>query len=396
MSTQLAPVYDPKAVESRWYEYWLAGRFFHAEPDTGRKPFCIVIPPPNITGALHLGHAFDMTIQDVLIRWRRMEGDEALWVPGTDHAGIATQAVVERQLAREGVRKEDLGREVFLARVWDWREKYGGTIVGQLKRLGCSCDWERERFTLDEGCSAAVREVFLRLYNKGLIYRGHYLINWCPTCRTTISDVEVEHKERESSLWHLRYPFADGGGHIEVATTRPETMLADTAVAVNPKDERYRAAVGRTVVLPLTDRRIPVIADDYVDMEFGTGALKVTPGHDLNDWEMARRHGLPVISAIGFDARMTSEAGPFAGLDRLEARERVVEELSRGGFLVKTEAYTHAVGQCYRCDTIIEPLASKQWFVRMRPLAEPAIRAVKEGRIKFVPERFAKHYLNWM
>ena len=396
MTEQLEPIYDPKVVEDRWYERWMERGYFHAGVDPEREPFCIVIPPPNVTGALHLGHAFDMTIQDVLIRWRRMQGYEALWLPGTDHAGIATQAVVERELAREGRRKDELGRAGFLERVWSWKEKYGGTIIKQLKRLGCSCDWERERFTMDEGCSAAVREVFLRLYEKGLIYRGSYLINWCPKCRTTISDVEVEHEEHASNLWHLRYPYEDGSGYIEVATTRPETMLGDTAVAVNPADERYRAAVGKTVVLPLMNRRIPVIADGYVDMSFGTGAVKVTPAHDINDWEMGQRHDLPSIPVIGFDAGMTPEAGAYAGLDRFAARGRVVEDLQAGGFLVKVEPYTHAVGQCYRCDTVIEPLISRQWFVRMKPLAEPAMRAAEDGRIQFVPERFTKIYLTWL
>ncbi|MGE5597813.1 MAG: valine--tRNA ligase [Bacteroidota bacterium] len=396
MANDLAPIYNPQIVEDRWYEYWLARRYFHAAVNPAKEPFCIVIPPPNVTGALHLGHAFDMTIQDVLIRWRRMQGREALWLPGTDHAGIATQAVVERELAREGVRKEDLGREKFLARVWAWKEKYGGTIIRQLKRLGCSCDWERERFTMDEGCSTAVREVFLRLYEKGLIYRGSYLINWCPNCRTTISDIEVEHEERQTSLWHLRYPYTDGSGYIEVATTRPETMLGDTAVAVNPQDERYAGAVGKTVRLPLMDRPIPVVADEYVDMTFGTGAVKVTPAHDPNDWEIARRHDLPLVTVIGFDGRLTKEAGRFAGLPREEGRRRVVEALEAGGYLVKTEPYTHAVGRCYRCDTVIEPLLSEQWFVRMRPLAEPAMRAVETGAIEFVPERFTRIYLAWL
>ncbi|MGE5551614.1 MAG: valine--tRNA ligase [Bacteroidota bacterium] len=393
---QLAPVYDPKVVEDRWYEFWLGKRYFHAEVDRTREPFCIVIPPPNVTGALHLGHAFDMTIQDVLIRWRRMQGYEALWLPGTDHAGIATQAVVERELAREGLRKEDLGREGFLDRVWTWKEKYGGTIIRQLKRLGSSCDWERERFTMDEGCSAAVREVFLRLYKKGLIYRGSYLINWCPHCHTTISDIEVEHEERETSLWHLRYPYTDGSGYIMVATTRPETMLGDTAVAVNPGDERYMGAIGKSVLLPLMERPIPVVADSYVDMSFGTGAVKITPAHDPNDWELAQRHNLPLINVIGFDGVTTAEAGRFAGLTREEARRRVVEALEAGGYLVKIEPYKHAVGQCYRCDTIIEPLVSKQWFVKMRPLVEPAMRAVQTGAIQFVPERFTRIYLGWL
>ena len=396
MTSDLAPAYDPKIVEDRWYDYWLAQRYFHAEADKTRRPFCIVIPPPNITGALHMGHAFDMTIQDVFTRWRRMQGYETLWLPGTDHAGIATQAVVERELAREGKTKEELSREGFLARVWAWKEEYGGTIIKQLKRLGCSCDWERERFTMDEGYSAAVREVFLRLYEKGLIYRGSYLINWCPKCRTTISDIEVEHEERQSQLWHLRYPYKDGGGYIEVATTRPETMLGDTAVAVNPEDARYKSLIGKTLILPLMNREIPIIADSYVDMSFGTGAVKVTPAHDINDWEMGQRHHLPSPSVIGFDGCMTEEAGRFKGLDRFEARRRVAEALEQEGSLVKIEPYAHSVGQCYRCDTVIEPLISKQWFVRMKPLAEPAIRAVESGRIEFVPERFTRVYLNWM
>ena len=396
MTSDLAPTYDPKIVEDRWYDYWLTKRYFHAEADKTRRPFCIVIPPPNITGALHMGHAFDMTIQDVFTRWRRMQGYETLWLPGTDHAGIATQAVVERELAREGKTKKELDREGFLARVWAWKEEYGGTIIKQLKRLGCSCDWERERFTMDEGCSAAVREVFLRLYEKGLIYRGNYLINWCPKCRTTISDIEVEHEERQSQLWHLRYPYKDGGGYIEVATTRPETMLGDTAVAVNPEDARYKSLIGKTLILPLMNREIPIIADSYVDMSFGTGAVKVTPAHDINDWEMGQRHHLPSPSVIGFDGCMTEEAGRFKGLDRFEARRRVAEALEQEGSLVKIEPYAHSVGQCYRCDTVIEPLISKQWFVRMKPLAEPAIRAVESGQIEFVPERFTRVYLNWM
>lgn len=392
----LPTVYNPQAVEEKWYQFWLKQGYFHAEAGDEREPFCIVIPPPNVTGVLHLGHALDNTLQDILIRWRRMQGYNTLWMPGTDHAGIATQARVEETLAKEGLSKYDLGREKFLERVWSWKEQYGGTIIKQLKRLGASCDWERERFTMDEGCSAAVREVFIRLYQKGLIYRGSYLINWCPKCRTTISDIEVEHEERDSFLWHIRYPLADGSGYLEVATTRPETMLGDTAVAVNPNDSRYQDLIGKELILPVMERRIPIIADAYVDMEFGTGAVKVTPAHDINDFEMGLRHNLPQIIVIGFDAKMTSEAGKYAGMDRYECREKLVEELKQKGYLVNIEPHRHAVGQCYRCDSIIEPLISKQWFVKMKPLAEPAIRAAQNGQITFIPERFTKIYLDWL
>jgi len=388
--------YNPHAVEEKWYRYWLENRFFHAEVNTGKKPFCIVIPPPNVTGSLHLGHALDNTMQDVLVRWHRMLGDETLWLPGTDHAGIATQARVERELAKEGLTKYDLGRERFLERVWAWKETYGGNIIRQLKRLGASCDWERERFTMDEGCSRAVREVFRRLYEKGLIYRGSYIINWCPQCRTTISDIEVEHTEQEARLYYVRYPGVDGGPGIVVATTRPETMMGDTGVAVHPEDKRYRELIGKRVILPLMKREIPVIADEAVDPQFGTGAVKVTPAHDPNDFEMGRRHRLPEITVIGKDGIMTGEAGKYAGLSREEARKRVVEDLAELGLLVRVEDYTHSVGHCYRCDTVIEPLVSEQWFVRMKPLAEPALKAVREGRIRFVPERFTRIYLNWL
>lgn len=360
------------------------------------KPFCIVIPPPNVTGSLHLGHALDNTMQDVLVRWRRMQGYNTLWLPGTDHAGIATQARVEEQLAKEGLSKYDLGREKFLERVWAWKEAYGGKIIEQLKRLGASCDWERERFTMDEGCSRAVREVFCRLYEKGLIYRGSYIINWCPRCRTTISDIEVEHTDEEAKLYYITYPGVDGGPGITVATTRPETMMGDTGVAVNPNDQRYRHLIGKKVILPLMNREIPVIADEIVDPSFGTGAVKVTPAHDPNDFEIGRRHGLPEIVAIGKDGILTAEAGRYAGMTREEARQRVVQDLAEEGLLLKVEDYTHAVGHCYRCGTTIEPLVSEQWFVRMKPLAEPAMEAVKQGRIRFVPERFTKIYLNWL
>ena len=392
----LPTVYNPQAVEEKWYRFWLKQGYFHAEVDDEGEPFCVVIPPPNVTGVLHLGHALDNTLQDILVRWHRMQGHNTLWMPGTDHAGIATQARVEESLAKEGLTKHDLGRERFLERVWAWKEQYGGTIIKQLKRLGASCDWERERFTMDEGCSAAVREVFIRLYEKGLIYRGSYLINWCPKCQTTISDIEVEHDEHDSFLWHIRYPLADGSGYLEVATTRPETMLGDTAVAVNPEDSRYQNLVGKELILPVMNRKIPIIADAYVDMAFGTGAVKVTPAHDINDFEMGLRHNLPQITVIGFDARMTAAAGKYAGMDRYECREKLVEELKQEGYLVKIEPHRHAVGQCYRCDTIIEPLISKQWFVKMKPLAEPAIQAAKNGQITFIPERFTKIYLGWL
>ncbi|NPV29303.1 MAG: valine--tRNA ligase [Firmicutes bacterium] len=389
-------VYDPHQVEEKWYRFWLEGRFFHAGVDWSRTPFCIVIPPPNVTGSLHLGHALNNIIQDILVRWRRMQGYNTLWLPGTDHAGIATQARVEEQLAGEGISKYDLGREKFLERVWAWKETYGGEIIRQLKRLGASCDWERERFTMDEGCSRAVREVFRRLFAKGLIYRDHYIINWCPRCQTTISDIEVDHVEREGKLYYLRYPASDGGPGVVVATTRPETMLGDTGVAVHPEDDRYRGLVGKRVILPLLNREIPVVADEAVDPEFGTGAVKVTPAHDPVDFEIGRRHRLPEVVVIGKDGRMTEAAGRYAGLTREEAREKVVRDLAEAGLLVKVEDHAHAVGQCYRCDTVIEPLVSEQWFVRMKPLAGPALAAVKEGRIRFVPERFTKIYLNWL
>ncbi|HHW15664.1 MAG TPA: valine--tRNA ligase [Firmicutes bacterium] len=394
--SDLPKTYDPQAVEKRWYDFWLEGRYFHAEPNPKKKPYCIVIPPPNVTGQLHLGHAWDNTNQDILIRYHRMAGYETLWLPGTDHAGIATQVKVEEKLAEEGKTKYDLGREKFLERVWAWKEEYGGRILHQLQRLGASCDWDRTRFTLDEGCSRAVREVFVRLYRKGLIYRGDRIINYCPKCHTTLSDIEVEHKEREGRLWRLRYPFKEGDGYVEVATTRPETMLGDTAVAVHPDDERYNGLVGRTVILPLLGREIPIVADEYVDPQFGTGAVKVTPAHDPNDFEIGRRHNLPSILVIGTDGRMTGAAGRFAGLDRYEARKAVVAALKEQGVLVGEEHHRHAVGQCYRCDTVVEPLLSKQWFVKMQPLAEPAIAAVKEGRTRFVPKRFTKLYLHWL
>jgi valyl-tRNA synthetase len=395
-SSDMATTYDPRQVEDRWYQYWLDGGFFHAEPGGERDPFCIVIPPPNVTGILHIGHALNNTIQDVLVRWRRMRGDNTLWMPGTDHAGIATQARVERQLAEEGLTKDDLGRERFQERVWAWKEQYGGTIIKQLKRLGASCDWQRERFTMDEGCSRAVREVFRRLYAKGLIYRGSYIINWCPHCHTTISDIEVEHDEEQGTLTYIRYPGLEGAGDVVVATTRPETMLGDTAVAVHPEDERYRSLIGKYVLLPLMDRRLPVIADEAVDPSFGTGAVKVTPAHDPVDFEMGRRHSLQEIAVLGKDGVMTADAGRYAGMSAAEARQRVVADLEKLGLIVKIEDYSHSVGHCYRCSTVIEPLVSEQWFVRMKPLAEPAMEVVRQGRIRFYPERFTKIYLAWL
>lgn len=397
MQTEGLPkVYDPSTTEDKWYKYWEEQGYFHQEVDESRPPFSIVIPPPNVTGQLHMGHAWDNTLQDILVRWHRMKGDNTVWVPGTDHAGIATQAKVEEALAKEGVSKYDLGREEFLNRVWAWKEEYGGRIIGQLKKLGASCDWQRLRFTMDEGCSRAVREVFVSLYEKGLIYRADRIINYCPNCRTTLSDIEVEHQDRQGHLWHIKYPFADGTGYLTVATTRPETMLGDTAVAVHPEDERYRDLVGRTVILPLMNREIPVVADDYVDREFGTGAVKITPSHDPNDYEMALRHDLPTITVIGKDGRMNENAGTYAGLDRYECRKRVVSDLEADGYLIKVDEHNHAVGECYRCGTVVEPLISKQWFVKMEPLAKPAIEVVKEGKIRFVPDRFSKLYLNWV
>lgn len=395
---ELPSVYDPHKVESKWYRLWEEKGYFRAPVgDIGeRRPFSVVMPPPNVTGSLHLGHALDNTLQDILVRWHRMRGDATLWLPGTDHAGIATQARVEEELAKEGLTKYDLGREKFLERVWAWKEEYGTRITQQLRRLGASCDWSRERFTMDKGCSRAVREVFVRLYKEGLIYRGDYIINWCPRCATVISDIEVEHEEEQGRLWYILYPFKEGQGGITVATTRPETMLGDTAVAVHPDDERYRRFIGRTVILPLLNREIPVIADEYVDPSFGTGAVKITPAHDPNDFEVGKRHGLPAITVIGKDAIMTAEAGPYKGLDRYACREKVVKDLERLGYLVKVEEHTHAVGHCYRCGTVIEPLISPQWFVRMKPLAQPAIQAALEGRVRFVPERFTKIYLNWL
>ncbi|QEY33807.1 valine--tRNA ligase [Caproiciproducens galactitolivorans] len=396
MSRELAKTYNPQEVEDRIYDFWLSGGYFHAQVDPEKKPYTIVIPPPNITGQLHMGHALDETLQDILIRWRRMQGYSALWVPGTDHASIATEAKIVEAMRKEGLTKEDIGREAFLKRAWDWKEKYGGRIVEQLKKLGSSCDWGRERFTLDEGCSKAVREVFVRLYDKGLIYRGERIINWCPHCRTSISDAEVEFSEHDGFFWHLRYPFKDGSGYIQLATTRPETMLGDTAVAVHPEDERYADLVGKTLILPIVGREIPVIADTYVECDFGTGVVKITPAHDPNDFEVGLRHNLPVVNVMDESGNMNENAGKYAGMSSLEAREKIVEELKEKGFLVAVEPIKHNVGSCYRCGTVVEPRVSKQWFVKMKPLAEPAIQQVKDGKTKFVPERFEKIYYHWM
>ncbi len=396
MSEKMSTVYEPGTVEAKWYQYWLDNNYFRAEVEKDKKPFSIVMPPPNVTGSLHLGHAMDNILQDILTRWRRMQGYNTLWMPGTDHAGIATQAKVEEQLAKEGTNKYELGREKFLERVWDWKHQYGSRITSQLKRLGASCDWSRERFTMDEGCSEAVKEVFIGLYNKGLIYRGNYVINWCPKCQTTISDIEVEHEEKEGNLYHLRYPLKDGSGYLEVATTRPETMLGDTAVAVHPSDERYKDIIGKTLILPLTGREIPVIADAAVEMEFGTGAVKVTPSHDPNDFEMGLRHNLAQVTVLTKEATMNENAGKYRGMDRYVCRKQIVQDLEEAGALVKIVEHVHNVGECYRCSTVVEPMVSKQWFVKMKPLAEPAIQAVLDGRIRFVPERFTRVYLNWL
>ncbi len=396
MGFDLPSVYDPKQVEEKIYQLWLDGGYFKAPRKDKQKTYTIVIPPPNVTGSLHMGHALNNTIQDVLIRWRRMQGYDTLWLPGTDHAGIATQNKVEEHILAEGKTRHDIGREKFLERSWEWKEEYHGRILEQLFKLGVSCDWSRERFTMDEGCSRAVREVFVSLYEQGLIYRDDYMINWCVRCNTALSDIEVEHEDKDSSLTHMRYPGVGWNGHITVATTRPETMLGDTAVAVHPEDERYLDLVGKTVLLPLMNREIPIIADEYVDPSFGSGAVKITPAHDINDFEIGLRHSLERISAIGEDGKMTEETGRFAGLDRLEARQKVTEELEKAGLLEKVEAYSHSVGQCQRCAKEIESLVSLQWFVRMQPLAEPAIEVVNNGRIRYVPERFTRMYLNWM
>jgi valyl-tRNA synthetase len=393
---ELPSSYDPKQVEEKWYRVWEQGKYFHAREDDGREPYCIVIPPPNVTGNLHMGHALNNTLQDILIRWQRMSGKSALWMPGMDHAGIATQNVVERLLKEEGKTKDDLGREQFEKRVWKWKEHSGGRIQNQLRRLGCSCDWDRERFTLDEGLSRAVRTVFASLYKEGLIYQGYRIINWCPRCETALSDIETEYQDLEGHLWHIKYPIVGSKKFIVVATTRPETMLGDTGVAVNPDDERYTGLVGKKVILPLMNREIPVFADHFVDKEFGTGLVKVTPAHDPNDFDMGKRHGLEEINILDKNAFINENGGPYKGLSRFEAREKVVKDLEAQGLLVKIEKHLHAVGHCYRCRTVIEPYLSKQWFVKIKPLAETAIKAVEDGRIRFVPKNWEKTYFEWM
>jgi len=388
--------YDPQSFERKWYSYWEEHKLFHDEADESREPYSVVIPPPNVTGQLHMGHALDETLQDILVRYQRMRGKNVVWIPGCDHAGIATQAKVEESLRAEGTNRFALGREKFLARVWDWKQQYGDRIMYQLRMLGASCDWERERFTMDEGCSRAVREVFVSLYEQGLIYQGTRITNWCPSCSTAISDIEVDHETEEGHLWHLRYRIDGTDDYVEIATTRPETMFGDTGVAVHPDDERYKHLVGKTLILPVVERRIPLFADAYVDPAFGTGAVKVTPAHDPNDFEMGQRHNLEQVVVINADGTMGEGAGKYAGLDRYECRKRLVKELAEIGALVRTEKHEHAVGHCSRCKTTIEPLVSKQWFVRMEDLAKPAIAAVKDGRIRFVPERFTKIYENWL
>ncbi len=389
--------YDPKQVEDRIYNGWEEKGCFHAKVNRNKKPFTIVIPPPNVTGQLHMGHALDETLQDILIRYHRMKGEEALWLPGTDHAGIATQIRVEEFLRKEeGLTRYDLGREKFLERVWDWKKKYGDTIINQLKKLGSSCDWERERFTMDERYSKAVREVFVNLYEKGLIYQGSRIINWCPSCTTALSDAEVDYTEQAGHFWHIKYPVKDSDEYVVIATTRPETLLGDTAVAVHPDDKRYSDLIGKMLVLPLMNREIPVIADEYVDKEFGTGAVKITPAHDPNDFEVGLRHNLEQIKIFNDDATVNELGGKYAGMNRYAARKQIVQDLQQLGLLVKTEQHTHNVGQCYRCSSTVEPIISKQWFVKMKPLAKPALDAVVEGKVKFVPERFSKIYINWM
>ena len=420
MAKELAKQYDPKNVEDRIYDFWLKGKYFHAKTEPDKKPYTIVIPPPNITGQLHMGHALDNTLQDILIRWRRMQGYDALWLPGTDHASIATEAKIVEAMAAEGLTKDDLGREGFLVRAWDWKEKYGGRIIEQLKKMGSSCDWDRERFTLDEGCSRAVREVFVRLYEKDLIYRGNRMVNWCPYCNTSISDAEVDYDEQDGNFWHLLYTVKETGEQLELATTRPETMLGDTAVAINAEDERYAHLHGCHVILPLLNKEIPIVCDEHADMTKGTGVVKITPAHDPNDFEVGKRHNLPMVRTFTYDGHMTGAAdkavydelvasgkatadepevldcGKYAGMTTFEARKAILADLEEGGYIKYIEPIKHEVGTCYRCSTNIEPMVSKQWFVRMEPLAIPAIEAVEKGETVFVPDRFTKNYMNWM
>ena len=395
MSKELAKTYDPSGIEERLYSRWVDNKYFHAKVDRSKKPFTIVMPPPNITGQLHMGHALDNTMQDILTRFKRMQGYNALWQPGTDHASIATEVRIINTLKEQGITKEDLGREGFLEKCWEWKKEYGGRIISQLKKLGSSCDWDRERFTMDEGCNKAVNEVFVRLYDKGLIYKGHKMVNWCPVCRTTISDAEVEYQNQSSHLWHIKYQIIGTNDYLEFATTRPETMLGDTAVAVNPNDERYKELIGKKVMLPIMDREMPVVADDYVDMEFGTGVVKITPAHDPNDFEVGKRHDLPVINIMNDDGTINENGGRYAGMDRYEARKAIVEELDKMGLLVKIEDYSHDVGTHDRCHTTVEPLVKEQWFVKMDELIRPAVEGVKNGGIRLIPENMEKTYYNW-
>lgn len=396
MKEQIDKVYDPHKIEDKIYQNWLDKGYFHANIDESKKSYTIMMPPPNITGQLHMGHAFDNTLQDILIRYKRMSGFDTLWLPGTDHASIATEAKIVEFLSKSNITKEDLGREGFLEKAWEWKEKYGNKITSQIKKMGSSCDWERERFTLDDKCSEAVKEVFVRLYEKGLIYRGERMVNWCSHCLTSISDAEVEHEDQKTSLWHVRYPLEDNSGELVIATTRPETMLGDTAVAVNPDDERYKNLIGKNLILPIANRKIPIIADSYVDTQFGTGAVKITPAHDPNDFEIGLRHDLEVINVITDDGHMNEKALKYEGMDLLECRKAIVSDLKEQGFLVKIDDYSHSVGTCYRCGTTIEPKISMQWFVKMEPLSKPAIDVVKNGKIKFIPEHFDKTYFHWM
>ena len=396
LKKELAKSYEPEEIEERWYKEWIESGAFRADENSDKPPYSIVIPPPNVTGSLHMGHALNNTLQDIMARYKRMQGYNVLWLPGTDHAGIATQNVVEKQLAENETAREELGRELFIKRVWEWKEESGGVIVNQLKKLGASCDWSRERFTMDEGLSKAVRQVFVKLYDDGLIYKGDYIINWCPRCKTALSDLEVEHQDEKGHLYHIKYPFADGSGELIVATTRPETLLGDTAVAVNPEDERFTKAIGKEVVLPLSGRKIPVIADAHVDIKFGTGSLKITPAHDFNDFEIGRRHSLEVLSVMDKDGRLNENGGDYAGMDRYECRKKIVADLTEGGFLIKIEDHDHSVGHCYRCSTSIEPMISKQWFVKVKSLAEPAMEAVRSGKTKIIPSQWEKTYFEWM
>ena len=396
MSKELAKTYDPKGIEERLYTKWMDNGYFHAKVNPDKKPFTIVMPPPNVTGQLHMGHALDETMQDILIRFKRMQGYEALWQPGTDHAAIATEVKVIDKLKKEGIDKHDIGREEFLKHAWAWKEEYGGKIINQLKKLGASADWERERFTMDEGCSKAVQEVFIKLYEKGYIYKGSRIINWCPVCQTSLSDAEVEHEEQAGHFWHIRYPIVGTDRSLVIATTRPETMLGDTAIVVNPEDERYTDIIGKKAMLPLVNKEIPIIADAYVDKEFGTGAMKVTPAHDPNDFEIGKRHGLEEIHIMNDDATINENGGKYAGMDRYEAREAIVQDLEDQGYLVKVEEYTHSVGVHERCHHTVEPLIKQQWFVRMEELAKPAVKALETGELKLIPERMNKIYLQWL